>query len=89
MACRQIKKLLGYELCIFDREGTLFYSDDIVLIRKNDYTEIFNLDTMRHEIGDRIKRDVTRNTIYQYIRSCSLFSCLTLLHLASPHGWYQ
>lgn len=67
MACRQIKKLLGYELCIFDREGTLFYSDDIVLIRKNDYTEIFNLDTMRHEIGDRIKRDVTRNTICQYI----------------------
>ncbi len=54
-------------MCIFDREGTLFYSDDIVLIRKNDYTEIFNLDTMRHEIGDRIKRDVTRNTIYQYI----------------------
>ena len=54
-------------MCIFDREGTLFYSDDIVLIRKNDYTEIFNLDTMRHEIGDWIKRDVTRNTIYQYI----------------------
>ncbi len=54
-------------MCIFDREGTLFYSDNIVLIRKNNYTEIFNLDTMRHEIGDRIKRDVTRNTICQYI----------------------
>ncbi len=54
-------------MCIFDREGTLFYSDNIVLIRKNNYTEIFNLDTMRHEIGDWIKRDVTRNTIYQYI----------------------
>lgn len=67
MACLQIKKLLGYELCVFEREGTLFYLDHIVLIRKADYTEIFNLDTMRHEIGDVIRRDITRNTIYQFI----------------------
>lgn len=67
MACRLIKKLLGYELCVFDREGTLYYSDDIVLIRKSNYTEIFNLDTMNHEIGDIIQRDVTRETIYRFI----------------------
>lgn len=67
MASNVIKKLLGYELCVFDKEGTLFYSDHIVLIRKSDFTEIFNLDTMQHETGDIIKRDITRNTIYQYI----------------------
>lgn len=67
MACRVIRKLLGYELCIFEREGTLYSADNIVLIRKNDYTEIFNLDTMKHEIGDYIKRDITRETIYRYI----------------------
>lgn len=71
MACRMVKKLLGYELCTFDREGTLFYSDQIVLIRKNSYTEIFNLDTMNHEIGDTIQREVTRQAIYQFIRDHS------------------
>lgn len=67
MACKVIKKLLGYELCVFDREGTLYYYDHIALIRKNNYTEIFNMDTMDHEIGDIIKRDVTRKTIYRFI----------------------
>ncbi len=59
MACKVIAKVLGYELCIFDREGTLYSSDHVVLIRKAGYTELFNLDTMRHETGDYIKRDVT------------------------------
>ena len=27
MACKAVKKLLGYELCVMDPEGTLFYSD--------------------------------------------------------------
>lgn len=68
MACIVIKKLLGYELCIFEKEGTLYYADDVVLIRKPGFTEIFNLDTMHHETGDYIKRDVMRETIYQYIK---------------------
>ena len=68
MACKAVKKLLGYELCVMDPEGTLFYSDAIAVIRKTEYTEIFNLETMRHEIGDIIKREVTRKTIYQYIK---------------------
>ena len=34
MACIVLKKLLGYELCILEKEGTLFYSDPIVIIRK-------------------------------------------------------
>ena len=67
MACQRIKKLLGYELCVFEREGTLHITDQIALIRKNGFTEIFNLDTMNHEIGDRITRDITRKTIYRYI----------------------
>ena len=67
MACLVVKKLLGYELCVFEREGTLYSSDDIALIRKAGFTEIFNLDTMNHEIGDRIARDITRKTIYQYM----------------------
>ncbi len=68
MACNVIKKLLGYELCVFDKEGTLYISDPVVLIRRTSYTEIFNLERMKHEIGDSIKRDVTRKTVYQYIR---------------------
>ena len=68
MACRVIKKLLGYELCVFDQEGTLYYSDHVVLIRKPEFTEIYNLDMMRHETGDTISREVTRKAIYQYIR---------------------
>ena len=67
MACRVIKKLLGYEPCVFDQEGTLYYSDHVVLIRKPGFSEIYNLDTMRHETGDTISREVTRKAIYQYI----------------------
>ena len=68
MACKAVKKLLGYELCLMEPEGTLFYSDSIAVIRKTEYTEIFNLETMQHEIGDKISREVTRRTIYQYIK---------------------
>ena len=68
MACKAVKKLLGYELCLMEPEGTLFHSDSIAVIRKTEYTEIFNLETMQHEIGDNISRDVTRRTIYQYIK---------------------
>ena len=50
MACKAVKKLLGYELCLMEPEGTLFYSDSIAVIRKTEYTEIFNLETMQHEI---------------------------------------
>ena len=67
-ACKAVKKLLGYELCLMEPEGTLYYSDSIAVIRKTEYTEIFNLETMQHEIGDLIKREVTRRTIYQYIK---------------------
>ena len=68
MAWKAVKKLLGYELCVMDPEGTLFYSDAIAVIRKTEYTEIFNLETMQHEIGDSIKREVIRRTIYQYFK---------------------
>ena len=68
MACKAVKKLLGYELCLMEPEGTLYYSDSIAVIRKTEYTEILNLETMQNEIGDWIKREVTRRTIYQYIK---------------------
>ena len=45
MACKVIKKLLGYELCCLEPEGTLFFADHITLIRKAEYTEIKTLKT--------------------------------------------
>ena len=67
MACKVIKKLLGYELCCLEPEGTLFFADHITLIRKAEYTELFNLETKNHEIGDYITRDITRKAVYRYI----------------------
>ena len=67
MACRVIKKILGYEICVFDKEGTLFYSDPIVIIRKENFTEIYNIEKLEHETGDIIAREETRNTIYEFI----------------------
>ena len=67
VACKVITKLLGYELCVLDKEGTLFYSDPIVIIRKDKFTEIFNIQKECHETGDVIEKEVTRNTIYKYI----------------------
>ena len=67
MACKVIKKLLGYELCCLEPECTLFFADHITLIRKAEYTELFNLETKNHEIGDYITRDITRKAVYRYI----------------------
>lgn len=67
VACRVITKLLGYELCVLDKEGTLFYSDPIVIIRKEKFTEIFNIQKGCHETGDVIEKEVTREIIYKYI----------------------
>ncbi len=67
MACLVIKKMLGYELCVLEKEGTLFYSDPIVIIRKDDFTEIYNLQKHAHETGDIIERKTTRNAIYEFI----------------------
>ena len=67
MACNVMHKILGYEICSFDHEGTLFYSDPIVVIRKEHYTEIYNLQKQDHEIGDRIKRNITREFVYKFI----------------------
>ena len=67
MACRVKSKLLGYEICTFDPEGTLFYSDPVVVIRKDRFTEIYNLQKHDHEIGDTIKKDITRKNVYEYI----------------------
>lgn len=67
MACIVIKRLLGYELCILEKEGTLFYSDPIVVIRKEGFTEIYNLQRHTHETGDVIGKQITRKTIYEFI----------------------
>ena len=64
MACKAVKKLLGYELCVMDPEGTLFYSDAIAVIRKTEYTEIFNLEAMQHEIGDLTLDDNKSRTTF-------------------------
>ena len=67
MACKVMKKLLGYEICIFEKEGTLYYNDFVVLVRRNGFTEIFNLEYLQHEIGDRVSNEVKRSQIYAYI----------------------
>ena len=67
MACIVVKRLLGYELCVLEKEGTLFYSDPIVIIRKESFTEIYNLQKHAHETGDVISRPIARQTIYEYI----------------------
>ena len=75
MACIVLKKILGYELCILEKEGTLFYSDPIVIIRKEGFTEIYNLQRHAHEIGDVINKQITRQTIYEFIEdNMELFS---------------
>lgn len=51
MACIIQKRLLGYEICLMEKEGTLLY----------------NMLTHAHEIGDVIKRDITRHAVYDYI----------------------
>ena len=67
MACVVVKKILGYELCVLEKEGTLFYSDPIVIIRKDGFTEIYNLQKHAHETGDNISKEITRKTIYEFI----------------------
>ena len=75
MACIVIKRLLGYELCVLEKEGTLFYSDPIVVIRKEGFTEIYNLQKHAHETGDVISKKIIRQTIYEYIEeNMDLFS---------------
>lgn len=75
MACKVIKKVLGYELCILEPEGTLFYSDPVVLIRKDHFSEIYNLQKHDHEIGDYIGKEITRKQVYQFIEdNIELFS---------------
>ena len=75
MACVVIKRLLGYELCVLEKEGTLFYSDPIVVIRKDGFTEIYNLQKHAHETGDVISKSITRQTFYNFIEeNVELFS---------------
>ena len=50
-----------------EKEGTLFYSDPIVVIRKEGFTEIYNLQKYSHETGDVISKEITRNKIYEFI----------------------
>ncbi len=67
MACLVIKKILGYEICVLEKEGTLYYSDPIVIIRKENFTEIYNLQKHAHETGDVISKKVTRDAVYSFI----------------------
>ena len=75
MACVVVKRILGYELCVFEKEGALFYSDPIVVIRKDYFTEIYNLQIHGHETGDVISKPVTRKAIYSFIEeNATMFS---------------
>lgn len=67
MACKVMKKVLGYEICIFEKEGTLNYNDCVVLVRRSGFTEIFNLEYLQHQIGDKISNQVKREQIDAYI----------------------
>ena len=70
-----VKRFLWYELKKKKKEGTLFYSDPIVIIRKEGFTEIYNLQKHAHETGDTISKKITRKTIYEFIEdNLDLFS---------------
>ena len=71
MACIVIKRILGYELCVLEKEGTLFYSDPVVIIRKENFTEIYNIQKHEHETGDIIQKKTIREKIYSYIENHS------------------
>ena len=51
-----LRRILGYEICLWEIEGNALRGIPLVLIRRNGYTEIVSFENGRviHEMGDKI-----------------------------------
>ncbi len=64
-----LKKILGYEICLWEIEGNKFKGDKLLLIRKNGFTEIINIEEeIVHEMGDKISNESIRRAIHEWIK---------------------
>lgn len=70
-----LKKVLGYEICLWKIEGNVLRGIPLVLLRKTGFTEIvsFEYGKVIHEMGDKISRDTVRDGVYQWILENSNF----------------
>ena len=63
-----LKKILGYEICLWEIEGNKYKRDRLLLIRKNGFTEIISIENeIVHEMGDKISNESVRKAIYDWI----------------------
>ena len=65
-----LKKILGYEICLWEIEGNKYKGDKILLIRKNGFTEIINIENENivHEMGDKISDKRVSQAITEWIK---------------------
>ena len=64
-----LKKVLGYEICLWEIEGNALRGIPLLLIRKNGFTEIVSFEegTVVHEMGDKISRQSVRDAVFGWI----------------------
>ena len=64
-----LRRILGYEICLWKIEGNALRGIPLPLIRKNNFTEIVSFENGQviHEMGDKIKRDSVRKQVYNWI----------------------
>ena len=65
-----LKRLFGYEICLWEIEGNALRGIPLLLIRKNGFTEIISFENGKivHEMGDKIKRASVRDGVFQWIK---------------------
>ena len=65
-----LKRVLGYEICLWEIEGNALRGIPLLLIRKNGFTEIISFENGKivHEMGDKIARASVRDAVFQWIR---------------------
>ncbi len=64
-----LKRVYGYEICLWEIEGNALRGIPILLIRKNSFTEIVSFENgvVKHEMGDKINRESVRDAVYEWI----------------------
>ena len=64
-----LKRVLGYEICLWEIEGNALRGIPLVLIRKNGFTEIVSFENGKivHEMGDKIGRASVKAAVYEWI----------------------
>ena len=64
-----LKRILGYEICLWEIEGNALRGIPLVLIRKNGFTEIVSFENGKiiHEMGDKIARKSVKDAIFEWI----------------------